>query len=55
MGTQYDLKSANRPYIVCHMMTSLNGKITGPFMKLPEIRLADQEYERTNATYQPHA
>lgn len=22
----------NRPYIVCHMMTALDGKITGPFM-----------------------
>jgi riboflavin biosynthesis pyrimidine reductase len=55
MSTQYDSKTANRPYIVCHMMTSLNGKITGPFMKLPETRATDEEYERTNATYQPHA
>ena len=22
----------DRPYIFCHMMTSLDGKITGPFM-----------------------
>lgn len=55
MSNQNDSKTANLPYIVCHMMTSLNGKITGPFMKLPETRIADKEYERTNATYQPNA
>ena len=26
----------NRPYIFCHMMTSLNGKIAGSFMETPE-------------------
>lgn len=46
---------ANRPYIVCHMMTALDGKITGPFMSAPETRIVDEEYERTNETYSPHA
>jgi riboflavin biosynthesis pyrimidine reductase len=55
MSHQNDAKTANRPYIVCHMMTSLNGKITGPFMKLPETRIVDEEYERTNETYHPNA
>ena len=26
----------NRPYIFCHMMTSLDGKIMGKFMETPE-------------------
>lgn len=26
----------NRPYIFCHMMTSLDGKIMGPYMDTPE-------------------
>lgn len=26
----------NRPYIFCHMMTSLDGKIMGGYMETPE-------------------
>ena len=26
----------DRPYIFCHMMTSLDGKITGRYMETPE-------------------
>lgn len=26
----------NRPYIFCHMMTSLDGKIMGQYMETPE-------------------
>lgn len=26
----------NRPYIFCHMMTSLDGKIMGDYMETPE-------------------
>lgn len=46
---------ANRPYIICHMMTALDGKITGPFMRAPETRIVDEEYERTNETFSPQA
>ncbi|MBS0582960.1 MAG: RibD family protein [Proteobacteria bacterium] len=45
----------NRPYIVCHMMTALDGKITGPFMKTKSVDGASHEYERTNASYHPQA
>lgn len=55
MNNRTDSGKEGLPYIVCHMMTSLNGKITGPFMKLPETRLADKEYERINTSYRPHA
>lgn len=30
----------NRPYIFCHMLTSLDGKIMGNFMKTPERKTA---------------
>ena len=55
MNNRTDSGKEGLPYIVCHMMTSLNGKITGPFMKLPETRLTDKEYERINTSYRPHA
>jgi len=45
----------NRPYIVCHMMTSLDGKITGPYMNTAAIKGPAEEYERTNASYRPQA
>ncbi len=45
----------NRPYIVCHMMTALDGKITGPYMNTAAVEGPAQEYERTNASYRPQA
>ena len=44
-----------RPYIVCHMMTALDGKITGPYMNTAAIKGPAQEYERNNASYKPQA
>ncbi len=45
----------NRPYIICHMLTALDGKITGPFMRTRAVNGASEEYERTNASYHPQA
>lgn len=45
----------NRPKIICHMMTSLDGKIHGAFMGTSVTIKANQEYERTNNTYNPDA
>lgn len=45
----------NLPKMVCHMMTALDGKITGPFMNESVIESLDEEYERTNETYKPDA
>lgn len=33
----------NRPYIFCHMMTSLDGKIMGKYMETPESKVAGVE------------
>ena len=41
----------NRPFIVCHMMTALDGKITGPFMSTKAAEVVGEEYERTNESY----
>lgn len=30
----------NKPYIFCHMLTSVDGKIIGPYMETPEGRIA---------------
>lgn len=34
----------NRPYVICHMLTSVNGKIDGEFMSVPECGEALAEY-----------
>lgn len=34
----------NRPYVICHMLTSVNGKIDGEFMSVPECADAFAEY-----------
>lgn len=43
------------PKIVCHMMTAVDGKITGPFMETDAADVVGEEYERTNETYYPQA
>ena len=45
----------DRPYIFCHMMTSLDGKITGPFMDTEAAGEVGEEYERINRFYAPQA
>lgn len=34
----------NRPYIICHMLTSIDGKIDGSYMSVPECSEAFSEY-----------
>lgn len=44
-----------RPTIICHMMTAVDGKITGPFMETDATDKVAPEYERTNNFYNPDA
>lgn len=44
-----------RPKIICHMMTSVDGKITGPFIETEAASNVNEEYERTNEIYNPQA
>ena len=38
----------NRPYIICHMVTSIDGKVTGDFLFQPECAGATDIYYRIN-------
>ena len=38
----------NRPYIICHMVTSLDGKVTGDFLSQPECESACEIYYDIN-------
>ncbi len=38
----------NRPYIICHMVTSIDGKVTGDFLFRPECAKATEIYYELN-------
>lgn len=39
----------NRPYVICHILSSLDGKINGPFMEAEAVRGLSAEYGRLRA------
>lgn len=41
----------NRPYIICHMVTSIDGKVTGDFLNRPGCEAATEVYYEINRTY----
>ncbi len=41
----------NRPYIICHMTTSIDGKVTGDFLSAPESANAIEVYYQINRDY----
>ena len=41
-------KNVKRPYIICHMLTSIDGKVTGDFLFQPECAEATEIYYRLN-------
>lgn len=45
----------NRPYIVCHILSALDGKITGTFMGTPAAQAVSGEYARIRNEYQADA
>ncbi len=45
----------NRPYIICHMVTSLDGRVTGDFLYSPACEAATDVYYRINRDYQADA
>lgn len=44
-----------RPYIVCHMAMSIDGKVTGKFLFTEECATANEEYYRINREFQADA
>ncbi|MBO5129889.1 MAG: dihydrofolate reductase family protein [Oscillospiraceae bacterium] len=45
----------NRPYTICHMVTSLDGKVTGRFLYTPEGEKASDWYYQLNRDYKADA
>ena len=41
----------NRPYIICHILSALDGKIAGAFMGTAENRKASEEYGRIREAF----
>lgn len=35
-----------RPYVICHILSSLDGKINGPFMEAESVRVLEAEYAK---------
>lgn len=44
-----------RPYIICHMVMSIDGKVTGDFLYTKECEIATEEYYRINREYRADA
>lgn len=44
-----------RPYIICHMVTSIDGKVTGNFLYSPECEAATEAYYQINRDFQADA
>lgn len=44
-----------RPYTVCHILSALDGKITGAFMGTEAVRAVSEEYARIRSEYQADA
>lgn len=45
----------NRPYIICHMVTSIDGKVTGEFLSSPDSEGAIDIYYEINRAYKADA
>ncbi len=41
----------NRPYVICHMTTSIDGKVTGDFLSSPEAAKGIDVYYQINRDY----
>lgn len=41
----------DRPYIICHMLSSVDGKINGPYMDTPEAGYGCEEFESINTSF----
>ncbi len=44
-----------RPYVICHMTTSIDGKVTGDFLYTPHAQSAVETYYEINRRYQGDA
>ena len=49
--TREDTFEMPRPYVICHMGMSLDGKVTGDFLSLPQCAAAVDAYYQVNRRY----
>ncbi|MCM1194296.1 MAG: dihydrofolate reductase family protein [Acetatifactor muris] len=47
--------SGERPFIVCHILSAVNGKISGDFFRVPELAPISAAYGKIRAEYQSKA
>lgn len=45
----------DRPYMICHILSALNGKISGAFMETEAAQSTSEEYARIHSAYQAEA
>lgn len=45
----------NRPKIICHMLTSINGKISGDYLSSPYAQVGSKAYEEVNEGFHSQA
>ena len=45
----------NRPYVICHMATSIDGKVTGNFLSKTECAAGIEDYYRINRDFHANA
>lgn len=45
----------NRPRIICHMLTSLDGKVTGSFLQSPQAQAAERHYNDLHTAFHADA
>ena len=50
-GASASEENMDRPYIICHMVTSVDGKVTGDFLRLPDSARASEIYYEINRSY----
>lgn len=41
----------NRPYVVCHMLSTIDGKIDGDFFRMPELIPVRDELSKIRREY----
>ena len=44
-----------RPYVICHILSALDGKITGEFMGTQKARVAGEEYAQIREAFHAEA
>lgn len=45
-------QNKNRPYVVCHILSALDGNISGSYFMMPELQPVQEAFARIRADYQ---